>query len=81
MKELEALLDRRWILKSQDKELYYQVRDCLGEIRRFATDKMGCQVIENSLLVKMEKIPAIPEQFMGIASSRRGRNMRSSVFC
>lgn len=27
MKELEALLDRRWILKSQDKELYYQVRD------------------------------------------------------
>ncbi len=67
MKELEALLDQRWILKSQDKELYYQVRDCLGEIRRFATDKMGCQVIENSLLVKMEKIPAIPEQFMGIA--------------
>ena len=66
MKELEALLEKRWILKTEDKELYYKVRDSIGEIRRFATDKMGCQVIENSLLVKMEKIPAIPESFMGI---------------
>lgn len=66
MKELETLLNRRWVLKSEDKELYYQVRDAIGEIRRFATDKMGCQVIENSILVKLEKIPAIPETFMGI---------------
>lgn len=66
MKELEILLDRRWVLKSEDKDLYYRVRDSIGEIRRFATDKMGCQVIENSLLVKLEKIPAIPEGFMGI---------------
>ena len=66
MKELKALLEKRWILKTEDKELYYKVRDSIGEIRRFATDKMGCQVIENSLLVKMEKIPAIPESFMGI---------------
>ncbi|MGN0335784.1 MAG: TIGR02678 family protein [Lachnospiraceae bacterium] len=66
MKELEILLDRRWVLKSEDKELYYRIRDSLGEIRRFATDKLGCQIIENSLLVKMEKIPAIPERFMGI---------------
>ena len=27
MKELEILLNRRWILKSEDKELYYRVRD------------------------------------------------------
>ncbi len=66
MKELEVLLDRRWVLKSEDKELYYKVRDSIGEIRRFATEKMGCQVIENSLLVKLEKIPAVPEPFMGI---------------
>lgn len=66
MKELELLLDKRWILKSEEKELYYRVRDSIGEIRRFATEKMGCQIIENSLLVKLEKIPAIPEPFMGI---------------
>lgn len=67
MKELEVLLNERWILKSEEKDLYYKTRDSIREIRKFATDKMGCQVIENSLLVKMEKIPAIPESFMGIA--------------
>lgn len=30
MKELEILLNRRWILKSEDKELYYRVRDAVG---------------------------------------------------
>lgn len=66
MKELEILLNQRWVLKSEDKALYYKIRDSLGEIRRFATEKMGCQLIENSLLVKLEKIPAIPENGMGI---------------
>lgn len=66
MKELEILLNQRWVLKSEDKTLYYKIRDSLGEIRRFATEKMGCQLIENSLLVKLEKIPAIPENGMGI---------------
>lgn len=38
MKELEILLNRRWILKSEDKELYYRVRDAVGEIRKYVTD-------------------------------------------
>ncbi|MCD7716361.1 MAG: TIGR02678 family protein [Lachnospiraceae bacterium] len=64
--ELELLLNRRWILKSEDKEAYYRVRDSIGELRPFATEKLGCSIVENSLLVKMEKIPADPESFMGI---------------
>lgn len=66
MKELEVLLNKRWILKSRDKETYYKIRDALGELRKFTTEKMGCQIIDNSLLIKMEKIPVIPESFMGI---------------
>ena len=66
MKELEILLNKRWILKSRDKEMYYKLRDALGELRKFTTEKMGCQIIDNSLLIKMEKIPVIPESFMGI---------------
>lgn len=66
MRELEALLNKRWILKAEDKELYYKVRDQLGEIRKFASDKLGCHIIENALLVKLEKIPVIPESFMGV---------------
>ncbi|MCD7766357.1 MAG: TIGR02678 family protein [Lachnospiraceae bacterium] len=64
--ELELLLNRRWILKSEDKEAYYRVRDSIGELRPFATEKLGCSIVENSLLVKMEKIPADSESFMGI---------------
>ena len=66
MRELDALLNNRWILKAEEKELYYKVRDQLGEIRKFASDKLGCHIIENALLVKLEKIPVIPEIFMGI---------------
>lgn len=66
MKELEVLLNKRWVLKSRDKETYYKIRDALGELRKFTTEKMGCQIIDNSLLIKMEKIPVIPESFMGI---------------
>ena len=29
MKELEVLLNKRWILKSRDKETYYKIRDAL----------------------------------------------------
>ena len=42
MKELETLLARRWVLKAEDRELYYRIRDSIGEIRKFATEKIGC---------------------------------------
>ena len=29
MKELEILLNKRWVLKSRDKETYYKLRDAL----------------------------------------------------
>ena len=31
MKELEILLNKRWVLKSRDKETYYKLRDALGD--------------------------------------------------
>ena len=66
MRELEILLGNRWVLKAENKELYYKIRDAAAEIRKFTSEKMGCQLIENALLVKLEKIPVLPEPFMGI---------------
>lgn len=66
MKTLEILLERRWILKSKDRELYYQVRDEIGKVKKFLTEKLGYQVIVNPYLVKVEKMPAKPENWMGI---------------
>jgi uncharacterized protein (TIGR02678 family) len=66
MNTLEILLSRRWILKSKEKELYYQVKDELGSVKKFLTEKLGFQVIVNPYLIKVEKIPAEPENWMGI---------------
>ena len=59
MKALEILFNRRWVLKSEDKDLYYQIRDAVGEVRKYTTEKLGCQINDNSMLVKMEKKPVI----------------------
>lgn len=66
MRTLEILLERRWILKSRDRELYYQIRDELGSVKKFLTEKLGYQVIVNPYLIKVEKMPAKPENWMGI---------------
>ena len=66
MKTMELLLSRRWILKSREKDLYYQVKDEIGGYKKFLIEKLGYQVIINPYLVKIEKIPAQPECWMGI---------------
>lgn len=66
MKALEILLSRRWILKSRDKDLYYQMKDEIGGMKKFLMDKLGYQVLVNPYLIKVEKMPAKPENYMGI---------------
>ena len=66
MKALEVLLSKRWILKSRDRELYYSVRDELPKFKPFLIEKLGFQVVVNSYLIKLEKIPAVAENWMGI---------------
>ena len=43
MRTLELLLNRRWILKSRERELYYQVKEELssGEEKKFLMEKLG----------------------------------------
>lgn len=66
MTGLEEILAKRWILRAEEKEKYYLIRDNLEEIRKYVTEKLGCQLIVNSYVIKLEKIPAIPESYMGI---------------
>lgn len=66
MNTVEILLNRRWILKSKERELYYKVKDELPNVKRFLTEKLGYQVIVNPYLIKLEKLPAYPENWMGI---------------
>lgn len=66
MKPLEVLLSKRWILKNRDKELYYQLKDGIGKSRDFLTEKLGYQAIITPNLIKLEKIPAYAQNWMGI---------------
>ena len=72
MRTLEILLSRRWILKARDKELYYQIKEALseGEEKKFLMEKLGYQVIVNPYMIKVEKIPAEVENWMGISEFR-----------
>lgn len=66
MRVLELLLSKRWILKREDRETYYFVRDELPKLKPFLLEKLGFQLVVNSSLIKLEKIPASAENWMGI---------------
>lgn len=67
MSELWHLLNRYWILRSEDKELYRSVKRALPEHRRFTNEQLGWNVIVNEKLIKLEKIPPRSMPWMGIA--------------
>ncbi len=66
MKELEILLERYWVSKEEDKELYYRVKDAYPEFKDFLQNKLGYRIIINPYIIKLEKIPGKPESWMGI---------------
>ena len=66
MKELEILLERYWIGKEEDKELYYRIKDAYPKLKGFLQDRMGYRLIINPYLIKLEKLPGMPEPWMGI---------------
>lgn len=73
MTPLEELLQRRWILKSENSELYYKVKDSLKDIRKIMQEKLGYIIIVNPYLIKLEKIPGKAEPWMGIQEFRNKR--------
>ncbi len=66
MKELEILLERYWISKEEDKELYYRIKDAYPNLKGFLQDRLGYRLIINPYLIKLEKLPGEPESWMGI---------------
>lgn len=75
----EQLLVRRWVLRSQDPQLYYEIKDHQKELRRQFQDKFGYALIINPLLAKLEKIPGQAQAWMGIQSFESIREYQ--MFC
>lgn len=79
MTPFEELVSRRWILKEEDSELYYRVKDALKEIKKSVQEKFGYVIIQTPYLIKMEKIPGKIENWMGIEEFQSIREYQ--MFC
>lgn len=66
MKELDLLLENYWIIKDDNKNLFYGLRDSIEKFRGFISEKLGYQIINTQDIIKLEKIPGKPESWMGI---------------
>ncbi len=66
MREIEVLLDRFWIIREHDKDLYYQIKDKVPSMKDFIEGKLGYKLIINPTLIKLEKLPGQAEPWMGI---------------
>lgn len=66
MREINELLNRRWIIKGRNPELYYRLKDKYGEYKDFFREKLGYNIIINPLLIKVEKTPGVAKSWMGI---------------
>ena len=67
MKELALLLENFWIVKEQDKDLYYRIKDAYPKYKSFIQEKLGYKMVMNPYVIKLEKLPGKPEPWMGIA--------------
>ena len=66
MNEVRTLLEQFWISRETDKETYFRVKRDIPRFRKFLQEQLGWRLIQNEKLLKLEKIPAHAESFMGI---------------
>ena len=71
---LIALLENFWILREQDPETYQMIRDRENTLKDYVLDKLGYHLIVHRHFAKLEKIPALPEAWMGIELFQQPRD-------
>lgn len=69
MTTFEKLLENYWFVKDINSEQYNDIKkDLNNETQAFIKNKLGYKLIVNPYVIKMEKIPGKPKEFMGIQS-------------
>lgn len=66
MEAVKKLLENFWIDKSKDKDTYIKTKREINQARKFIVEQLGWRLISNDKILKVEKIPACAESFMGI---------------
>lgn len=65
-KELKSLLYNFWIVKDENKDLYYQIKYNQTKIKDFVAKNLGSNLIIHDRFIKLEKIPTVLKESNGI---------------
>ena len=66
MGEFRYLLDRFWITRAEQTELYFSVKRALPRYRRLINEQLGWNLVVNEGVIKLEKVPPRAMAWMGI---------------
>ena len=80
MTEIVTLLENYWICREQDRELYNRVKRDIPRFQKFAREQLGWKLLNHEKFLKLEKIPAHAESFMGIREFQDFRRLRRPRF-
>jgi len=69
-----ALLNRHWITKEEDPELFYAIRDQYTELRDWFAEYTGFSLILTRMMVKLDKAPVIAKPWMGFSEFKETRD-------
>lgn len=71
---VHALLNRPWILKEEDQELYFSIKDHYEELREWFMEQAGLPLIVTRSLARLERTPVVAHAWMGIEEFRETRD-------
>lgn len=74
MSEIAALIENYWICREKDRELYNKVKREIPTFQKFAREQLGWKLLNHERFLKLEKIPAHAEGFMGIQEFQEVRD-------
>ncbi|MGY0692112.1 TIGR02678 family protein [Virgibacillus sp. FSP13] len=76
---LRLLLEKFWILRSKEPELYQLVREREKVLKRYVDEKFGFDLIVHQHFIKLEKIPVEAKSWMGMQEFQEPRDY--AMFC
>ncbi|MBD2870800.1 TIGR02678 family protein [Paenibacillus arenilitoris] len=69
-----ALLNRHWITKEEDPDLFYAIRDQYTELRDWFAEFTGFLLVLTRTMAKLDKAPVIAAPWMGFPEFRESRD-------
>ncbi|WP_391573490.1 TIGR02678 family protein [Cohnella sp.] len=67
---MNALLNRPWITKEHDPQLYYWIKEQQHELKQWFMDYAGYPLFVNGKIAKLDKAPVVAHSWMGFQEFR-----------